>query len=681
MRSTRHAQCPNCGASIEFGLGASHALVCTYCNFLVVRTDRDLTSIGKVADLVPTSPPFEVGDTLRVQGRVAHVAGRVQKDFGEGPWDEFYVGYENGEWAWLASAQGRWYVTTRVDVGDPHILPHYASLQPGGKTTLGTHPREWTVMERRSATVVSARGEFPDALAVGEVSYYADLSGPLHEFATIDFGTNEKSPVVFLGMMLAASAVELVEKALGERPQQKIAAGRLSCPMCGGLVEIVSNRADRIVCRHCCAILDCFQGTLVFAHMHADNDVLKGSIPLGKKARFRDLDVTVIGIISRAATTDAAAEFGWHEYLLYADEGYFWLIEDGGHYTFVRPIEAARVSGYDKGDADAFVDDTKFHLFFHGRVSVRRIAGEFYWKVRFGETVEVRDYIAPPLSLSIEKNDQEVVFSICEHVPHREVLAAFGAASPTAPASYVPAGQPNPYPRVINTLTFGGALFLMLMAAFLHGMLSPARVVASESLTVPASHLSPTDEQALDQTLTFDIRHRTTLALDFVTDKDNIGVDVVCALVDESTQKIVRVFDAEMGKFHGYSDGENWSEGSLTRTIYVSNVKRGRYSIRTHSNWQPYFGAGAQPLQEGAQVVPPTLSMTVRANAHNSLTFWMVFTLLCVSFLIVEWRALSFERRRWRDSNVAISPPNATLSWVGVPMNALIDMSIGITEQ
>ena len=43
--------CPGCGAPIEFGVGSSIAKVCEYCRTTVVRSDRGLENLGKVADL------------------------------------------------------------------------------------------------------------------------------------------------------------------------------------------------------------------------------------------------------------------------------------------------------------------------------------------------------------------------------------------------------------------------------------------------------------------------------------------------------------------------------------------------------------------------------------------------------------------------------------------------------
>ena len=120
--------CPNCGAPIEFTLGASLAKVCDYCRHTVVRTDRGLSNFGKAADLAHTPSLIAVGDEGSLLGRPFRVFGRVQLDHGGGPWDEYYVGFDYSQsWGWLAYAQGEWYATA---LAPPTGAPVHAGLSP-----------------------------------------------------------------------------------------------------------------------------------------------------------------------------------------------------------------------------------------------------------------------------------------------------------------------------------------------------------------------------------------------------------------------------------------------------------------------------------------------------------------------------------------------------------------------
>ena len=52
--------------------------------------------------------------------------------------------------------------------------------------------------------------------------------------------------------------------------------------------------------------------------------------------------------------------------------------------------------------------------------------GEFPWQVRVGETVNVKDYVAPPDAISAEETSGEVVWSIGTYTSGKDVWKAFG---------------------------------------------------------------------------------------------------------------------------------------------------------------------------------------------------------------------------------------------------------------
>jgi hypothetical protein len=106
------ANCPSCGAPVELKLGSSIVVVCEYCNTVVARKDRSLADLGKVADLVDTRSPLEVGRTGSFEGVSFTLTGRAQlRHAAGGVWDEWYAAFADGRWGWLAEAQGRFYMT------------------------------------------------------------------------------------------------------------------------------------------------------------------------------------------------------------------------------------------------------------------------------------------------------------------------------------------------------------------------------------------------------------------------------------------------------------------------------------------------------------------------------------------------------------------------------------------
>ena len=104
--STLVANCPACGAQIQFKSGQSIVVICEYCHSAVARTDRDLKDLGKVAELVETGSPLDVGVRGTWKDVNFELTGRAQlgHEMG-GQWDEWYATFSNGWLGWLAEAQ------------------------------------------------------------------------------------------------------------------------------------------------------------------------------------------------------------------------------------------------------------------------------------------------------------------------------------------------------------------------------------------------------------------------------------------------------------------------------------------------------------------------------------------------------------------------------------------------
>ena len=101
------ANCPSCGGPVEFKSGQSIVVICSYCRSAVARTDRGLNDLGKVAELVETGSPLDIGLRGKWKDQHFELTGRAQlgHEMG-GQWDEWYATFSNGWLGWLAEAQG-----------------------------------------------------------------------------------------------------------------------------------------------------------------------------------------------------------------------------------------------------------------------------------------------------------------------------------------------------------------------------------------------------------------------------------------------------------------------------------------------------------------------------------------------------------------------------------------------
>lgn len=94
------ASCPQCGGEIVFNLDASLLKICVHCGSAVARKGADLSSYGKIAELVETASLLRLGLTGDYEGAPPFtLVGRVQLSHGSGTWDEWLMAFQGGTWA------------------------------------------------------------------------------------------------------------------------------------------------------------------------------------------------------------------------------------------------------------------------------------------------------------------------------------------------------------------------------------------------------------------------------------------------------------------------------------------------------------------------------------------------------------------------------------------------------
>lgn len=410
--------CPSCGAPIEFGVGSSIAKVCSYCAATVLRTDRGLENLGKVAAIANTPSLIAVGDQGRLRGRTFVVLGRVQLDHGRGPWDEYYVSYDQGrEWGWLAYAQGRWHAT-QIAPGEQGP-PHSALTLEMDVTLGGMHFR---VVEIKTGRVVSAEGELPSPELPGSDRYYADCYGRENGFATLDYGSDRSRCHVYLGWALDEAELEVTE--LGPRSVAKVKSDMIRCPNCGGDVPKLSgDRARRLGCSYCGAVSDIATAEVV-AKQDAAREAL--DIPLGSQGTWGGYRFVVTAYVRRS-TRQERRRYTWEEYLLWTQPvGYRWLVKDPeSGWSWVQAANPAEIDRRGAPHRLAW-GGRQFTVRNQAIARVDYVLGEVYWQCEVGETAAVADYANGKDVLSREEGNGEVHYSYSTPLSWRAIAETFG---------------------------------------------------------------------------------------------------------------------------------------------------------------------------------------------------------------------------------------------------------------
>jgi DNA-directed RNA polymerase subunit RPC12/RpoP len=664
------ASCPSCGAQVLFKTGSSVVVVCEFCNSVVARTDRGVEDVGKVADVAESGSPLEVSLRGTYLGVAFELTGRAQLQHAAGGfWDEWYAAFADGRWGWLAEAQGRFYLTFQIQVPAPNALPSYESLQLGEQVWAIPAQSPPVVAEKGEARMLGAAGEIPYLLKPGETYAYADLSGQGGVFGTLDYG--EQPPLVFVGREVTLGDLGLADaRRTVEREARSVTASQLSCPNCGGPLELrAPDQTERIGCPNCGSLLDVSQGRLSYLKTLAPKGPGK-SIPLGGTAEFEGQSFTVIGYMVRSVEFEGVRYY-WQEYLLYNPAaGFRWLVESDGHWSYVKSVPPGEVTEA----RGAVYGGKRFKIFQDAVARVEYVEGEFYWKVTAGEQTRAADYVASPLMLSKEVpiasgrkrgaiEAEEINWSLGAYTPVKEIERKFNVnlASP----STVAPNQPWP-----NKKIYGYWAALMVVAFFV-GLFTlataPRKTVFTQSYTLQATPTpapaqtaaTPTQQNAAQTAAqaSIDAGGEKTqviftepIALSGgrnirITGRANVNNNwlyVAGDLINEETG-LVQQFELPMELYQGVEDGESWSEGDAEQADYLPALPEGRYTMRLEAQWENWN-----------QSVPPQVTVRVEQGVPRLLNLLFVLIALSLIPLLAAWRHLSFERRRWADS--AFSP-------------------------
>jgi DNA-directed RNA polymerase subunit RPC12/RpoP len=622
------ANCPSCGAPITFAIGSSAVVVCPYCSTLAARSDRGVEDHGKVAALVDTGSPLRVGAAGKYRNQGFRITGRVQlRHQAGGTWDEWYAAFDDGRWGWLAEAQGRFYITFRVAAEAP----------PADAIELGATLLDGlTVAEIGRGQFLSAEGELPWDPEPQAWYAYADLTGPEGRFATIDY--SEEPPAVFKGV--EAGLRELGIEPAGGARAARVRVEKLACQQCGAPLELrAPDQTERIYCPSCGAGYDVDAGRLAWIGALKGKQRVEPVIAIGSRGTFDGTEFVVAGFMQRAVKFDIL--YYWTEYLLFAPAvGFRWLVHSDDHWSFVTPLRPGEVNDPARADVGKSVEwkGRTFRLFQDAIAKVTWVSGEFYWKVEVGESVLTADYIAPPEGLSKEvttQDAQEIAWSHARYLEPRDVEKAFGLKRLPRPAAVGPM-QPNPAPRVAGVWAI--LVAVLLAVAMIVAIAKPRRILLSteiDAAALPQTDGAPENGRVYVSP-PFEVSGRDNIRIAGQAGVTNDWIYLGGDLVNDQTGALAS-FELPIEYYEGVDQGERWSEGSRSRSVYVSRPEKGQYLVRAEIQWKP--GGTPAPIR-----------LEIREGVFRGLYLILAFLALSIYPLIALLRRFSFEAQRWKDS-------------------------------
>ncbi|MFN2408130.1 MAG: DUF4178 domain-containing protein [Pyrinomonadaceae bacterium] len=638
------ANCPACAGPVEFKSGQSIVVICSYCRSAVARTDRGLQDLGKVAELVQTGSPLDIGIRGKWKDQNFELTGRAQlgHEMG-GQWDEWYATFSNGWLGWLAEAQGRFYITFQYQIPEGVQVPAFDQLQLGQPINGLPWPTPLIVAETGRATALGAKGEIPYLLTPGETYYYADLSGTNRSFGTLDY--NQSPPLVFLGQEVTLAELGITTTRAPDQEERRVGSAQLSCPNCAGPLELrAPDKTERVTCPNCNSLLDVNQGQLAYLKT-LEPPSFQPLIPLGTTGDVPEGKMTVIGAMQRSVTIDGVQYF-WSEYLLYQPQiGFRWLVHSDDHWNYVRAVPPGEVTESAKF---ANYSGKNYKIFQDAQARVESVLGEFYWKVEAGEQVRGVDYVKPPYMLSQEvstvyvadaenpENQKratgEINWSLGTYVTVPQIEKAFSVSGLPRPSTIAP-NQPYKHWWVYKySIAF---IVLLLLVGFGTLVLSGStREVFRQTVTFPA--LPNADGTQVFFSEPFELAGRRNIRIEGDAPVQNTWIVLEGDLINEETG-VVHSFPIEISYYQGVEEGESWSEGGQRDSAYTSAMPAGRYVLRVEGQWERW--------QQ-----PAAVTVRIEQNVTRGFNLLLALIVLSIGPIVMGIYHLTFEHRRWAES-------------------------------
>ncbi len=415
------------------------------------------------------------------------------------------------------------------------------------------------------------------------------------------------------------------------KPQAKA----LNCPKCGAAITLRSfGQAETVVCGSCHSILDAKDPNLaILQQFEIKTSGIRPLIPLGTRGKLRGTDYEVIGFQRRSTKVDGIT-YSWHEYVVFNPyKGIRYLSEYNGHWN---DISICKQLPTDERGAASYLGETYKH-FQTSDADTDFVLGEFPWQVRVGEHAVVTDYVHPPRVLSSEKLDKEVTWSIGEYMYGREVWDAFRLPGAPPEAVGVYENQPSP----VTTNVTGAWVAFTAFAVFLLALMAGFDMRAKKEPVLHETYQYNRAESKGETSFVTDVfeltGHTSTVEVKTFAPVRNHWIYLNYALINQDTGQAWD-FGREVSYYSGYDSDGSWSEGQQNDAVVIPSVPPGHYYLRVEPEADPSLPS-----------IPYTLDVPHDVPVFG--IFGMAFLALLVPVVIISFRAYTFERSRWSESD------------------------------
>ncbi|WP_079240259.1 DUF4178 domain-containing protein [Chryseobacterium indologenes] len=334
------------------------------------------------------------------------------------------------------------------------------------------------------------------------------------------------------------------------------------CPACESENTLDLNfPIEEYVCKTCSHLID-VAGNKKIKHLKipTENVVLD----VGQKGNIDGVEYTVVSIVVRKYGNSIF----WREYSLKDSKGNdAFLSESDGHWVFLISMHPDDFKGKDSR-LPTYLGRT-YRWYENTPCTIDAATGFFDEHLDFS-IATYKEYVNGTRMISQEKSSKKSQYFYGVHISKYEVKRAFKIANMPY---YTGVGIVQPY-----YFDMKQALNIFCLAALMICLLQLYVYISRTNETVFAETINfadVKDKEMVSKSFTLS-GGSAPLKVNAFSGVDNSWANVQLSLVNEKTNEIVYT-SKDIEQYHGYEDGESWSEGSQSEEFNLCGVSSGQY--------------------------------------------------------------------------------------------------------
>lgn len=565
------------------------------------------------------------------QDRAFTVLGRFRSWFSAAVFNYWTIAFSDGELAYLGEGYGLYSILRKTTVDRLLTASYLTTMTIGSKRDL-IKDLDFLLEKCSRCQKWEVEGEvwLPECNADFTIFDYAAQTG--RRISLFQFLPNYIIP--FDVVYTSYPALQMTNTRSAELPVKSF-----PCVHCENEIEVKTYPfAQSCACIHCGLqyVLkeDEYRSTQKYSSFDAGSD-----ITLHTTGEIKGVRYEVIGYALKEENNQYHSQ--WKEYTLYnRKEGYAFLSEYDGHWTYVRERGAAPVLKSDKVKTFVYSDED-FQLFNAYSFNILNARGEFSNNLFQTEDTYCKEFISPPEVWIREQNKQEgITWFLGEHIPSRTLENTFtmpaGAPYKTGIGAVEPKFFISPYKLVAAAVM--AILFLVALHLFVSAF-RQNRVVLDQQFSF-ASEQSANDSALnllfVSQPFHFD-KSRSNVEFNVFAPVQNDWFELGATLVNKNTGA---EYSLEKGVeyYYGYTDGENWTEGSRNENAYLTQIPAGDYVLQL------------QGVRSAAYDHVKEFHVTVTYDVQTERNLFFSILILLVWPVVQYVRTNKIEKKRWYNS-------------------------------